>query len=412
MQARVKAMIYGASCGALLPLDFARLIRGDGVFRINSVLDQQRFYGDFFLTQGSFFFPTCGALLEGLTGNFETNLHDRTLVVNSLCARLYQGAVRCAHARVHMGDSWYVCAPISFDHCALGYAGIVGVFSGGLDVRWQNGWHLYGMIVADQLAMQTVPDKSPDLSVSRVSAPLQLDLTCATAQPVRIDMPQFCTYISGTVHIGGSLQQPCVRGILNLKDGLLQLPFKPLTITHGIIRLVPEHTDHMLVDLVAQTTIGSYTLMVQVNGPLTNPTVCLRSVPALTEEQIAALLISGSTEFSIDNVVPALIADQLKNMIIGGARYAKTGLFARILGPLRSVSVAPQLTEATGNYDLCGSVALDLGDHVQARIQKNLNLKDAATLELNYRIIDDLHVKAFKASQGDVGGQVEWRLKW
>lgn len=395
---RFDAKGYYASCATLLPASCARVVRGDGQFYLSGLATDQKIVVDFMLKDATLFLPVMGVLVEDMQGQLQLDYAQSDVSVRDVVVNLHSGVLTCPYARVLLGNQPFIFAPFSFQQCVLAFNGSSGIFSGNLCIFLHaNKWKISGLVLSDSVALQTDLESLSGAPVN--SFPISLDIKCVALKPVRLKTAQMNTQVTGKVQIGGTLACPYLGGTIVFNGGEILFPFKPMTITHGIVHLVPDLKDALL-ELTAQTTVGAYAIVLQTTGSISQPHIHLRSMPALTEEQIASLLVSGSTECSINNMVPALIVDRVKNLIIGGGWSA-----------LRSLSIAPRFTDDK-RYDLCGAVAIDVGEHVQAHIQKGLNFKDDTTFELDYRVIDNVNIKVFKANQGDFGGRVELRLKW
>ena len=86
-------------------------------------------------------------------------------------------------------------------------------------------------------------------------------------------------------------------------------------------------------------------------------------------------------------------------------------LIQKLTKPLRYVQITPNFTDLSGRSGIKGTVSVDLNDQFHAQIQKNFNLQDDFSFYLQYMLSDDISLRAVKDQRGEVGSEVEVRLK-
>ena len=103
----------------------------------------------------------------------------------------------------------------------------------------------------------------------------------------------------------------------------------------------------------------------------------------------------------------------LHKILLGSKRHMPHGasLIQKLTKPLRYVQITPNFTDLSGRSGIKGTVSVDLNDQFHAQIQKNFNLQDDFSFYLQYMLSDDISLRAVKDQRGEVGSEVEVRLK-
>ena len=143
-----------------------------------------------------------------------------------------------------------------------------------------------------------------------------------------------------------------------------------------------------------------------------NHHIQLSSNPSLSEEQIMALLLVGSQEESLNIVMPALIMQNVKQLLFGSEQkqYGLERYFTGFLKPLKHISLVPSFVDQTGRGGLRAAVEINVHDKLRAVIQKNFSLTEDTRFEIEYMISDDISLKGVRDERRDVSSELE--MKW
>lgn len=362
---------------------------------------------------------TNGAIVLGKSCNLCTDFHtalavdfnEKTIKAKDTKAQLYYGTLSCPQALFNFDDHWhlhYIHIPVIMRNCLINWNKNVGIGSGlctfiyttahsKLDAQLTlEKTYLASSIVAQLQQPQTLAHLWTQL-------PLDIKLRVRTKKPVHINIPGLKTKAHATLDVCGPLTQLHRSGTINLQGGTITFPSCSFTIISGVVQLDHTNTDDSLVELIAKTIIQQHTITLHVLGTLKNPVIKLSSSPMRTEQQILALLIAGSTETSLNTVLPALITQTLQQLFV--THHNQTSQPARI-------KFVPRLTEQTGTSGISGGIEIDFNERLKAKVQKNLDLKENLAVELDYALSDELDLKAFKDGQGQIGGQAQIKFRW
>lgn len=210
-----------------------------------------------------------------------------------------------------------------------------------------------------------------------------VDLNIFTLSPLKIQSESLETNALAQLHLVNHIFTPEVTGEIKLIGGKIIFPYKPLYITHGHLHFTAEQSHSPIINLSAKNRIKHHNITMQINGSVSNPQINLESSPSLTNEEIGALLLVGSEKSAL-------------NQIIFGSNQVK---------------FIPSFNDESGHPAITGAVEIEVGDRLHASIKKNFSLQEDTKFEVDYAITDDVSIRGIKDERGDLGGEIEIRLR-
>ncbi len=123
----------------------------------------------------------------------------------------------------------------------------------------------------------------------------KFDVEMRTDQPFVISSNLARGQANMKIDIGGTGRDPTLDGGIYLDRLVATLPFSRLDVYRGGLYFTPDDPLNPLVDLQGYATIRDYEISVYVFGRLDRPETFFVSQPPLPQEDIVALLASGST---------------------------------------------------------------------------------------------------------------------
>jgi len=247
------------------------------------------------------------------------------------------------------------------------------------------------------------------------SAPqLFADLTIESKDPVRIKTSLLEADAHLRLHVQHKDGASQISGLVQLTSGVIHFPYKPLHIVRGTLRFLPEQSFDPLIELIARNKIKKHHVSLLVTGSATNHQVLLESSPALTEEQIIGLLLVGMPEESLSIVMPAIIANNIKNVIFSSeqTRFGVNKYASQIGELLKHVHLVPRFADQTGRGGLRGAIEIDATDRLRALIQKNFSLSEDTRFEVEYAVTDDITLRGIRDERRDIAAEMEMRWKF
>ena len=402
--------------------------QGEGTLKLCGMVHNNTFIMKAKLEDATIRIPQTYMCITGFDSLFCINPLARSLTVKYAKLQLYEGAIICRNGVTFFDSTLrptYIQVPLSIDHCLFNLRkDLFGVLTGNLLFTKDNGRvpHVSGVLLLDraQLTEKLFSGVLHDV-VSQVAPGLKaenpLDATCdlkfGTYAPIRINTVFLDAEARLNMHIMGHILDPIISGAVTFSSGRLIFPYKPLNITKAVIRLSPGALSDPLIEIVAKNRIKKYMISLQVAGSLQNHQIVLSATPSLSTQQILGLLLVGSEEESLGNMVPALVMQNIKPLIFGtGQTRFLEKYFNILLKPLQYIHFVPSFGDQTGRGGLRGKLEIDINDRWRAMIQNNFNLSEDTRFEIEYMISDDISLKGGRDEHRDITGEVEMRWKF
>lgn len=320
-------------------------------------------------------------------------------------------------------DNFFMHLPLQFNKCLLNKKNSLFAQMSGttlLAKKRNEGPELSGTVIIEKGHMRENPfslEGQQDVTNSILPSvifedkPLNLHIHIFTKEPLVIKTPQIASQAQCDVTIINTLQEPHFKGTLGLVGGTIEFPYKPLTITTAHIYFVPNgRKDHQL-EIVAQGSIKNYTVMVTVTGTIHDPHIALTSSPTLPEEQIISLLYTGSTQDSLNAIIPTFLTTNIQQRILGAAQQNDPTKYSW-LDTFKRIHIVPSFADQSGRGGFRGTIEIDISDHLRATLQKNFSLSEDTRIEVEYDASDDIVIKGIKDERSDIGAEVEMRFKF
>lgn len=405
-------------------------IPGQGTVYVSAQLDGATINASIDLLKGNIRIPETYTIIRGVKGSLSADLIKRTIVISDAFLELDKGSLVCQRAVIELnknGIPSFIYAPCTIKKAFLTVQKeLFAVFSG--NIIWTQtegkGSELKGKIIIDRgyfkkniFAQLGVGQKKiVDFGNARsdLNQQCHLDISLETKNPLEVKTSFLETQVQIGIALQGTLQNPELSGSLGLENGTLAFPYRPLSITHGMIYFLPHQLYDPIVELIAKGKIRKYQVTLRCNGSLQHPHISFESTPPLTEEQVITLLLAGSEEGSLSLAMPAMIMQKLQNVIFGPEQPASKleGYFKSLLEPLKHIRFIPGFSDQSGRGGFRGSIEIDVNDQLRGMIQKNFSLSEDIKLEVEYFLSDDITVRGMRDERGDFGGEVEMRWKF
>lgn len=229
-----------------------------------------------------------------------------------------------------------------------------------------------------------------DQGGSGSSSTINLDLQVNAPSGIFVRGRGIDAELTGNLTIRGTAAVPVISGGFEMRRGRLEILTRRLDFTTGNISfgggLVP------VLDMKADSTVGSTTITVSVSGTANDPTFAFSSAPALPQDEVMAQLIFGQSMSKLSALQIARLADAAAQLAGG-----------------RSTSLFDKLRSNLGVDDL--DISTD--SEGQARVSAGKYLNERTYLELQQsgesgaKAIINLDVGRGVKLRGEAGGDGE-----
>ncbi len=121
----------------------------------------------------------------------------------------------------------------------------------------------------------------------------RLDIKITTIEPFRIRNNLIRGALRPELSLRGTGELPFLVGAVYIDPSRVILPSGRLQVQSGLLRFLEGEPDRPQLDLVAQSRILGYDINLVTQGPLDDPVITLSSNPALPNEDLLLLLLTG-----------------------------------------------------------------------------------------------------------------------
>ncbi len=408
-----------------------RLVNNNCVFDLS--VDQQNFEiikGTLGLRKGRFFIPGYYNLVQEASLSFALDRKNKKLIFQPAELIMTKGLISCQRATLAFNDKWHLSMihiPLMFDNVLVNWGrDFYGLVYGNLLCSKVNAAPplISGSLVLKRSLLKDTffSDREAGSLYGPLGAgvggglPLGLNIRVTTEKPIQARTPTIEAKASLDMKVRSNPAQglyapPSVVGRINLDSGVIKFFRNTLNIEHGKIQFIAGRTNDPLIDLVAKNRIGKYLITLQMTGSQQKPTLLLESSPDLAEEQIIGLLLAGSENATLQSDLPAMVLQNIDAFLFNSVKNPKIRWLDKIRKTFKYVQIMPNLNDANSQSKLKGSISVDLGDQLHARLQKNLDLQKDFSAQLEYMLSDEINFKIVRDQGGDMGSEVEMRLK-
>ncbi|MCF7799797.1 translocation/assembly module TamB [Candidatus Babeliales bacterium] len=440
----LKGYIKYSFLKSFLPDNIKKSVFGkDVVFKVT--LDQKNYnllsgciesYG------GSFYIPGNYNPVKKISLNFLNNFAEKKFIFSDLNFDFFKGKISCPQATFFLDKDY----KIEFAH--------MPVLIEDLLINWER--NFYGFICGNFLLTQQLNEDDPlenhfkikgdvilkkslfkenkkfnkknnnlnffisdnPMKLGQNSIEFDINLINQNSIKINTSLLQADANIDLNLHVfykDDKLQNPKLTGNIKTEKGNLKFLQHNLCLNYGKIQFIPNQMHDPIIDLVATNRIKKYLISLQATGSLQNPNVILESFPELSEEEILALLFAGNEDASLQGNLPNILFQNLNYFILQKDKILPdnkiNALFKKFLMPFKYVQITPNFTDQPGYGGIKGTLSIDLNKQINAQIQKNFNLQEDFTFQVEYFLTDDINFKVMRDQRGELGSQVEVRLR-
>ncbi|BDC35153.1 hypothetical protein Noda2021_11110 [Candidatus Dependentiae bacterium Noda2021] len=410
--------------------DFIQLSTGFGVQADGKLLLDTRFedsaiQGRCTLSQGNIRLPQTYNFINGLKVPFSIDLKNKKCIISNAECSMHKGLIQCKKGTLEFNNAGgcnFAHIPLLVDSCLLNPTkDLFAIVSGSCLGYYKAGCkpRIQGDLIIERAQLKEnlfSPTFQHALFSNSTSTPpdLECDITLQTRDPIRIKTAFLEANAKVNLSLKNSVSNPELAGSIQIVSGALAFPYKPLYINKAEISLQADKLSDPTIEILAKNTIKKYQVSLSVTGSLQNHTVNLESSPSLTEDQIMALLLVGSPSESLNIVMPALVMQNIKNIVFESEQspLKLDQYFRHMLKPLKHIHLVPSFIDQTGRGGLRGGIEIEIGERWRALIQKNFSLSEDTRFELEYLVSDDVSVRAIRDERRDASAEAEIRWKF
>lgn len=243
----------------------------------------------------------------------------------------------------------------------------------------------------NQDAAEPAPTKIQKAQLAQL--PINIDLHVKIPKEgLDITDDNLSSFWGGDLLLSGPLHKPKLKGEIKLDRGDYLLNGQRFDLTTGTITLAGDPEKKTSLYVVATRDIGDHRVEIILRGKLENPTIALRSSPALSQQGVLSLILFGKAPAEISQQQDQLLEKSLASLMKGQSGPSVLSKLQKSIGIDRidinrqETNDRDQLSIQIGKYltkDVYISLHKGFGNEptrigIEAKIRKNLKLQAEA----------------------------------
>ena len=244
---------------------------------------------------------------------------------------------------------------------------------------------------------------------------LHLDLHVVTAQELRVEMSMAKLAGNADLRLRGTASNPVLLGRVNIAQGNIDIAGTKYHLERGDLLFNNPTTIAPVVDLEATARVRDYDISLGEHGPISHPTVSLRSDPPLPQSDIIALLALGRTrtESVYSSTGPSQSLTELTSSAVleQALASAYSSRAQRLFGASR-IKIDPQAGGIENNPNARVNIEQQVSDKVTLTYGTSVTQStQQQTVQVEYHINRRLSLVAIRDQNGVVSFDVRYRQR-
>lgn len=236
---------------------------------------------------------------------------------------------------------------------------------------------------------------------------MTLNIDIDYKDPFSVDNNLAFILMEPDVNISGTVVNPVITGRVKIIEGTIVYQKREFEIDTGIIDFVDPYKIDPDINLAAKTEIRDWDINLKISGKTDNLNFQLFSDPQETHEDILSLLITGKTTKELGKGYGSYT-----DVLVDKA-FAVIGKSVEDLTPLDSFKVGYGDAGDSQGSD----VSVSMGKKLSKRLEViySMETKDEESVQTTaaeYKLLENLMIKAVNDSKGDFGTEVTYKLEF
>jgi len=232
---------------------------------------------------------------------------------------------------------------------------------------------------------------------------ISLDYTVDAPRRIFVRGSNFDTEWGLNLQITGTVSNPEVYGVARVARGRADLLGRVFDIESGEVRLTGDPTNARL-QLTAVREERDITARIVVEGPVTSPSISLRSSPSLPPDEVASRILFGEGAANLSGLQAAQLAASLASLSGGGG-----------FDPLGALRQASGLDQLGVRQDAGGGTVVSGGRYLTENVYLELESAGssaAPSTNIEWELTRRFTLLSRLSSDGQAGVALSWRTEY
>jgi autotransporter translocation and assembly factor TamB len=245
--------------------------------------------------------------------------------------------------------------------------------------------------------------RTPDRTTGDDGPVISLDYTIDAPRRIFVRGPNFDTEWGLDLQITGTVSNPEVYGVARVARGRADLLGRVFDIESGEVRLTGDPANARL-QLTAVREERDITARIVVEGPVTSPSIALRSSPSLPPDEVASRILFGEGAANLSGLQAAQLAASLASLSGGGG-----------FDPLGALRQASGLDQLGVRQDSGGGTVVSGGRYLTENVYLELESAGssaAPSTNIEWELTRRFTLLSRLSSDGQAGVALSWRTEY
>lgn len=244
--------------------------------------------------------------------------------------------------------------------------------------------------------------REPDAGETDSGLTINLDYRVTAPRRIFVRGSNFDTEWGLEVQVGGTVADPQVYGTVRAVRGRADLLGRVFDIEDGVVRLSGDPADARL-QLTAVREERDITARIVVSGPVTGPSIDLRSTPSLPPDEVASRILFGEGAANLSGLQAAQLAASLASLSGGGG-----------FDPLGALRQASGLDQLGVRQDAAGGTVVSGGRYLTEDVYLELESGGAEgpATNIEWELTRRFTLLSRLTADGQAGVALSWRTEY
>ncbi len=248
------------------------------------------------------------------------------------------------------------------------------------------------------------------IAVSKMPKDIFLELRIKAEEGFWVKNDMANVELGGTLEVGGDLNRVEVIGrMFLLEGGSFKFRGVDYEISAGYIDFTDPTTMNPSFDITAETTVADYQINLRIMGTADRMQYQLTSNPSLPEQDIIALLLTGTTMASFQEGGRAGFTEDLATNYFAGMISEELENQIEKQLHLEKVQIDPMLIKSQTDPTARVTFGKRISDTLMLIYSTYLGGSEEDAYQIDYKILKNLNFIAERTSAGAIGGDIRYR---
>lgn len=239
---------------------------------------------------------------------------------------------------------------------------------------------------------------------------IDLDVRITHRYPFLVDNNVARLDILPDLRLTGTAARPLLDGRAQVGEGEVYFRRKAFTVTRGVVDFIHPYRIEPTLDIVAETRIRQWRIVLAATGPPDNLAIALRSEPPESDSDILSLILLGRTTSETGGTGGGATTEQMLASLVGSA-------LGEDIKRTTGVDIFEVETGSPEPGESSDRIQVTVGKRISSRllVKYAVETSGGETVQRavsEYRLLEHILASGFQDSAGVYGGELLFRMEF